>query len=187
MSHGTPHGADPSARPNTPSGPSPGETGLRSLVQAFGLIQRIMLPYFTSFGLSAAKWGILRALQRAEGEGLEELRLTDVSSRMLIQPPGVTAVVARLRNEGLVRIRLSPADRRSRLVSLTPRGRRLVERVLVGHPERVQRLVSGLSEPEQAEFARLVGRLNEGLRRLADAESDARPRGRRKRGEGTLG
>ena len=174
METGSRTGAD--LRPGPTPTPPPGEAGLRSLVQAFGLIQRIMLPYFASFGLSAAKWGILRALQRAESEGIQELRLTDISSRLLVQPPGITAVVARLRSEGLVRIKLSPTDHRSRLLSLTPQGRRLVKRVLVGHPERIQQLMSGLSETEQADFAVLVERLNQGLRRQVEASDGPRPR-----------
>src|SRR5262245_15454240 len=81
---------------------SPAERALRELVHAFGLLDRVMQPYFAKFGISGSHWGVLRNLHRAEQEGLPGLRLTDLSERLLIRPPSVTGVVDRLERAGLV-------------------------------------------------------------------------------------
>ena len=57
----------------TPAPPSR-ERAFRQLIRTFGLIERVMQPYFAQFGISGAQWGVLRNLHRAEVEGLRGLR-----------------------------------------------------------------------------------------------------------------
>ena len=115
-----------------------------------------MQPYFAAFGISGAQWGILRVLQRAEGEGIRAVRLTDLSTRLLIRPPSVTGVVDRLQRLGLVERAESDRDLRVKRVRLTLAGRRLMERVLRRHPQQVHRVLAGLSDEEQARLYTLL-------------------------------
>src|ERR1051325_11096349 len=78
------------------SKPTAAEQSFRQLIRTYGLLERIMQPYFARFGISGAQWGVLRNLHRAEQEGQPGLRLTDLSRRMLIQPPSVTGIADRL-------------------------------------------------------------------------------------------
>src|SRR5438105_939297 len=80
----------------------PDELAFRELIRTFGLLERVMEPYFAGFGMTGAQWGVLRNLHRAEAEGHRELRLTDLGERLLVQPPTVTGVVERLCRAGLV-------------------------------------------------------------------------------------
>src|SRR5437016_2329371 len=75
---------------------------VRALVRAFGLLRRVMEPYFASFGISSSQWGVLRALHRARLEQRSGLRLTDLGDRLLVRPPSVTGVVDRLQRMRLV-------------------------------------------------------------------------------------
>src|SRR5438309_10975549 len=97
----------------------PPENAFRELIRTFGLVERVMQPYFARFGISGAQWGVLRNLHRAEAEGLARLRLTDLSERLLIRPPSVTGVVDRLERTGLVARESSPDDLRAKQVGLT--------------------------------------------------------------------
>lgn len=149
------------------SGPSaagqPAEEAFRELIRTLGLLERTMQPYFARFGISGSQWGVLRNLHRAEGEGLSGLRQTDLGNRLLIRPPSVTGVVDRLERAGLVARGSSAADLRSKLVSLTPKGRQLVERVLAGHQAQIEGVMGGLQRDEQAELYRLLNRLRRHL------------------------
>src|SRR5438477_8701463 len=80
----------------------PEELAFRELIRTFGRLDRAMEPYFASFGITSAQWGVLRNLHRAECEGKRGLRLTDLGERLLIRPPTVTGVVDRLSRAGLV-------------------------------------------------------------------------------------
>src|SRR5437763_163965 len=84
------------------AGDRPQDRAFRSLVRTFGLLERVMQPHFARFGISGSQWGVLRTLNRAEAEGTEGLRVTDLSDRLLIRPPSVTGVVDRLERAGLV-------------------------------------------------------------------------------------
>src|SRR5690242_5257769 len=99
--------------------PSPAESALRALVRAFGRIERVMQPHFARYGLSGAQWGVLRALHRAHADGLDGLRLTDLSERLLVRPPSVTGVVTRLERAGLLKREASAVDHRAKRVRLT--------------------------------------------------------------------
>jgi DNA-binding MarR family transcriptional regulator len=118
-----------------------------------------MHPHFARFGISGAQWGVLRMLHRASSEGQPALRLTDLSNRLLIRPPTGTAVVDRLEQMGLLQREASATDLRSKIVCLTPRGRELVERVLLVHSKQICAVLSGLNLQEQTELQELLGRL----------------------------
>src|SRR5688572_17243456 len=60
------------------------EPAFLALVRTFGLLRRVMEPYFGGFGLSGAQWGVLRTLHRETVESdAKSLRLTDLGDRLL--------------------------------------------------------------------------------------------------------
>jgi len=148
-------------RPGTPTGDN---QAFRGLLTAYGLISRVMYPHFAAVGISGAKWGVLRTLQRAEAEGVHELRLADLGDRLLVRPPSVTTIVNRLRDDGWVSIKQSASDQRVKLIRLAPAGRRALRRGLQGHPEKVAGLMSALSACEQRKMAMMLAKLNAHLR-----------------------
>lgn len=140
----------------------------RGFLRTFGLIERAMQPYFTQFGITGSQWGVLRNLHRAEQEGRDGLRITELSDRLLIRPPSVTGAVDRLERAGLVVRKGDPSDQRAKFVRLTPAGRKLVDRVLVGHQRQIAALLAGLHENDQAQLHRLLHRLGQHLETLLD-------------------
>jgi len=139
---------------------------LREFIRVFGLLERVMQPYFAQFGISGSHWGVLRNLHRAEQEGLPGLRLTDLSERLLIRPPSVTGVVDRLERAGLVNRGGSTIDLRSKMVSLSPEGRQLMARILGGHGRHIERVMAGLNEDERETLHALLERLGNHLASL---------------------
>jgi DNA-binding MarR family transcriptional regulator len=145
------------------------ESAFRSIVRTFGLLDRVMHPYFSRFGISGAQWGVLRTLHRAELEGMAALRVTELGKRLIVRPPSVTSVVDRLERDGLVKREPAIEDRRVKLVSLTPKARELVTQVLEVHGPQIERILAGLSRHEQGELSRLLDRLNGHLDTLAES------------------
>jgi DNA-binding MarR family transcriptional regulator len=74
-------------------------------------------------------------------EPARRMRMTDIADRVLTSPSGMTRVVARLAEDGLVEREQDPGDRRSFLVALTPRGVRRLRRAQVTHHECVRELL----------------------------------------------
>jgi DNA-binding MarR family transcriptional regulator len=132
------------------------DNAIREVIRTFGLVERVMQPYFAQFGISGSQWGVLRNLHRAEREGLPSLRLSELSDRLLIRPPSVTGLIDRLERAGLVVRFVGVTDLRVRQIKLTRAGRQLVERVLTLHEAQLQKVLGGLSAAEQSELSRLL-------------------------------
>src|SRR5256885_17135048 len=160
--------------PRSKPAEAPPETAVRALVRTFGLLERVQQPFWAKFGISGSQWGVLRALHRAELDKPAGVRLTDLSQRLLVRPPSVTGVIDRLQRAGLVVRGASSGDLRTKPVSLTPRGRQLVEQVLATHRPRLALLLEGLSEAEQAKLHQLLVRWGEHLESLVEAENNRR-------------
>ncbi len=84
-------------------------------------LERRTLPY----GVSAGQWPFLRALWREEGMTQREL-----SKRAVMREPTTVTALNSLEKSGLVRRVPSKEDRRKVHVYLTPKGRRLKEKLL---------------------------------------------------------
>jgi DNA-binding MarR family transcriptional regulator len=139
------------------------EEAVRELIRTLGVLERVMQPYFARHGISGSQWGMLRTLHRAEAEGLNGLRQTDLSDRLLIRPPSVTGALDRLERAGLVARLGSATDLRAKQVKLSAKGRQLVERVLTGHQAQIEAVMAGLGKEEQEDLHRLLSQLRHHL------------------------
>jgi DNA-binding MarR family transcriptional regulator len=149
------------------------EAAFRALIRVYGLVRRAQEPYFARFGISGSQWGVMRALSRAEQEGLAGLRLTDLGDSLLVRPPSVTGVIDRMQRQGLVARIASETDLRAKMVSLTPAGRELVARVLQGHSERTRDLLGGLKMKDLERLHLLLNQLGTHLETVVEREDGA--------------
>jgi DNA-binding MarR family transcriptional regulator len=138
---------------------NPTESAYRTLITTFGMLKRVMEPFFAHHGISGGQWGVLRVLLRATEERQPALRLMDLSDRLLIRPPSVTGVVDGLERLGLVDRVTDEADQRSKQISLTPAGRKLAKQLRRSHGQRVQTILSGLTVQEQSDLQHLLERV----------------------------
>jgi len=74
-------------------------------------------------GLSGQQYNVLRILRGARPDPLETMEIVD---RMLEKTPGITRMLDRLEENGLVERRRRPEDRRCLLRSITPKGLELL-------------------------------------------------------------
>jgi DNA-binding MarR family transcriptional regulator len=147
---------------------------LRSLIRAYGLLNRAMQPFFARHGISPSQWGVLRVLERARRKGQARLRMADLSQRLWIRPPSVTGVVDRLERQGLLRRCASSNDLRTKEVCLTAAGEGLVNRIVSGRHEHVESVMCGLNAKERKTLAALLGRFIERLEVLTDGKAPGR-------------
>ncbi len=83
-------------------------------------LERLTLPY----GISSGQWPLMRALWEEDG-----LTQRELSHRVAIRDPTAAAMLHRLEVTGLIRRRIGNRDRREMRVFLTPKGRRLQEKL----------------------------------------------------------
>jgi DNA-binding MarR family transcriptional regulator len=75
----------------------------------------------------------------------------------------MTARIDRLQKAGWVERRPNPADGRGTLVALTDAGRALIDEAVVAHIDNQRALLAALSEAEQVQLSKLLGKLLAGL------------------------
>lgn len=104
--------------------------------------------------LSAAEFSVLEALYHKG-----PLLLGDVQRKALLSSGGITFLVDRLAERGLVERRECPNDRRARYAALTSEGVALMARIFPLHAEAMREAMAGLTMAEQREATVLLRRL----------------------------
>jgi DNA-binding MarR family transcriptional regulator len=121
---------------------------------------RDMFHELEKAGISITQVKSLTFLAEAE-EPLSVKALSDVIGLSL---PGVSRAIDGLVQRGEITRVEDPRDRRSKLLTITPRGRRTYERVLATRMAGIRRFVYELDPEEQEALARglsaVAGRLN---------------------------
>jgi len=110
---------------------------------------------FRRLGVTNGQFSLMMSLNRPKPPGM-----TAVASFLAMDRTTLTAALKPLERRGLVRISTDPADRRGRLMRLTPRGRRLLVRAVpiwMSHHAAIENLLG----------AGGADRLRENLRTLA--------------------
>jgi MarR family transcriptional regulator, 2-MHQ and catechol-resistance regulon repressor len=127
------------------------------LARAHAAIEEHARAHAAQHGLTLPEFGVLEALHH-KGRMLAG----EVQRKILVSSGGVTYLVDRLVDKGLVERCDNPEDRRAKFVSLTRKGARFIERIFPEHAERLERALSSLTEEEQREAAALLRKLGRG-------------------------
>ncbi|WP_454791928.1 MarR family winged helix-turn-helix transcriptional regulator [Mycolicibacterium lutetiense] len=122
-------------------------------------------------GLSASATLVLVRLNR-EGP----MRVTTLAEAEGASQSGMTQLVQRLENQGLLERCSDPDDGRACLVMVSEGGRRLWEERAVVRKQRIEDLLAGLPEDDQTALwlaAKVAARLVDQMREIADTGTTA--------------
>jgi DNA-binding MarR family transcriptional regulator len=106
-----------------------------------------------SIGLTPALFALLNVLGAREGAMQQEL-----GSAMGIDPSTMVSLIDELEAAGLAKRRPHPTDRRARVVAITPKGRRVLERARRLVAEVEDEVLAGLTVAEREELLALLRR-----------------------------
>ncbi len=118
------------------------------------ILERDVDQIYAEYGLNHAQFGVLAALRRSGPP--YRLSPTELYSSLLITSGAVTNRLERLTAAGLVRRVPDPADGRSLLVALTPKGLRLIDRLVELHYAREAELLESLGARDREQLVRLL-------------------------------
>ena len=116
-------------------------------------------------GLTTTEFGILEVLLHKG-----PLLLGDIHRKLLVTSGGITYLVDRLVEKGLVKREECPSDRRARYAVLTPAGDALIRGVFPEHASMLTAAMAGLDADEQAVATKLLRKL--GRSAAGTSESD---------------
>lgn len=141
--------------------PAQREAWIRLLAVHRGVSERLGSALEEEHGLSLAEWDVLVHLAPAEAG----LRMSDLADLVLLTPSGMTRLMARLEERGLVERRRGEDDARATYAVVTRRGMDLLAKAAPTHNEELQaHFLDHLSAEECARLAELLRKVDEGAR-----------------------
>ena len=124
-------------------------------------IERRLEPVYAASGLEPGWYDVLATLRRAGPP--YRLRPTDFAATLMLTTSGTTKRLDRLEAAGHVTREPDPGDRRGVLITLTPQGRRLIDKAAAKHLANERHILSGLPAAEQRQLATLLRKLSTSL------------------------
>jgi MarR family 2-MHQ and catechol resistance regulon transcriptional repressor len=101
-------------------------------------------------------------------------KVNDIGRRVDLTSGSITTAVDRLEARGLVVRELDDADRRTRIVRLTPVGRAHIAEVFADHAAALEAASSALTKPERKTLIDLLKKLGLAVDRIPDAPRNPR-------------
>jgi MarR family transcriptional regulator, 2-MHQ and catechol-resistance regulon repressor len=130
------------------------------LVRAHDTLSHLTAANIRSFGLTPAQFGVVECLGH-----LGPMLIGELTRKHLVSGGNMTVVVDNLEKDGLVDRTVCEDDRRAYSVQLTPKGKKLFERIFSQHAEYVAKTVSVISEAEQEDLGNLLKKLGVGIKK----------------------
>jgi len=133
-----------------------------ALTEAVSLLQHQIEQQLRAEGdLSYVQFQLLTRLAGADGQ----LTMTSLADGVVYSRSGLTYQAGLLEKAGLITRGPSPDDERATLVTITPKGVALVNQVLPGHIQVVQRLLlEPLSDADVDHLGDIMSRLRDHMR-----------------------
>lgn len=140
------------------------QEALLNLLRVGDQIENRVSRLFRQHGLTLSRFNVLRGLILAD----RPLTCGEIGERMIQFVPAITSLVDHLEKQGLVLRERCTEDRRVVHVSVTPKGRALVDKTMKPLLDLEKRLLRRISKAEQKT---LIGLLEMTRESIADCET----------------
>jgi MarR family 2-MHQ and catechol resistance regulon transcriptional repressor len=139
----------------------PSTDAFGKLLGAYAVLSReLSASLLASHGLTINDYGALLLLSRAGEEGMRRI---DLANELQLSPSGITRLLDRLEEQGLVGKGACKEDARVSYAVLTDDGLDKLKQAAPGHIEDIDRKLGAvLSEQEMRTLVELLGRLADG-------------------------
>lgn len=124
------------------------------LLKARDVVMRSFLPVLRAHDLSAQQWRVLRALMEVDDRDASE-----ISEQCAILLPSLSRILQNLDGRGLIRRKTCVKDQRRSLISITKKGRRLVDVIAPLSEERYDDITRRFGADNLATLYALLGEL----------------------------
>jgi len=105
-------------------------------------------------GLTPSQFGVLEVLYHKGN-----LRIADIIQKMLSTGGNMTVIIDNLEKDGLINRYQAVDDKRSTIVSLTEKGKTLIESIFPIHLENINHIFSVLDEDEKTTLIKIMKKL----------------------------
>lgn len=112
--------------------------------RAENTIHRLEYETIKESGLTVAQFAVLEALYNKG-----DLRIQELIEKILTTSGNITVVIKNLEKDDLVKKIPDPSDKRAVIISITKKGKEIIEGILPKHIENINRIFNILSDEEK--------------------------------------
>lgn len=141
---------------------------MRQLLSAVERLRQTFAPLVAAHGIQPGDFDVLATL-RVFGEPYE-LSPTAIYRQRCLSSGGLTKILHRLEHAGLVKRQSNPKDRRSHLIRLTAKGKRVVEATMKDLAQLEGILLAEFKRSETELLSDLLGKLQHSIDGNAEAD-----------------
>jgi DNA-binding MarR family transcriptional regulator len=125
-------------------------------------VKKKATEFFRRYGLTDVQFNVmmLLAYQTGSGGGLTQAQLSDM---MLVNRADITSLIDRMERDGLVVRTATTGDRRSNLIKMTSKGKKLFRTVEPFYAQQVRQVISVVSAAEQKQLIESLETIRAGL------------------------
>jgi DNA-binding MarR family transcriptional regulator len=118
--------------------------------------------FFRPFGLTDVQFNLMMLLkhQSDRDEGLSQAQ---ISGMMLVNRANITSLIDRMEKADFVVRTPAPSDRRSNIVRLTGRGKKLLAKIEPLYTKEVKRIMAALKQDEQKTVIEMLVKIRENI------------------------
>ena len=107
-------------------------------------IHRMELRTIKESGLTPAQFGVLEALYNKG-----DLRICEIIEKILTTSGNITVVIKNLEKDGLIQKKPDHEDKRSCIISITDKGKKIIEDIFPAHIKNIANIFDVLTEEEK--------------------------------------
>ena len=134
--------------------------GVLAIIRTADVTRRHFARVFEPHGLTPQQYNVLRILRGARPEALPTM---EIAGRMMEQTPGITRLLDRLDEKGLITRERCAEDRRQVLCTISPQGLDLLDELAMGVAEADDAVVARLAPADLDQLIRLLHEVRRGL------------------------
>ena len=112
--------------------------------RAENIIHRLEYETIKESGLTVAQFAVLEVLYNKG-----DLRIQEIIEKILTTSGNITVVIKNLEKENLVIKTPDPNDKRAAIISITEKGKEIIEGILPKHIENINNIFNVLSDEEK--------------------------------------
>lgn len=124
------------------------------LLKTYSKIRSKELSYISSFDITMNQFEVLEVLYHRG-----DLNIGAITKLILSTPGNVTVVVRNLKRDGYVEAYPDPKDKRASILSITPKGKELIEALFPNHAKNFEAYFEVLDDEETETLFRLLRKL----------------------------
>lgn len=128
------------------------------LLRAYNKIRANEVAYITSFGITMNQFEVLEVLYHRG-----DLTVGAITKLIMSTPGNVTVVIKNLKRDGYVTSLPDPSDKRASILSLTEKGKELIEKVFPTHAKNFEEYFEALSDEETNTLFTLLRKLHKSV------------------------